>query len=266
MRWGPAKRFSLAEGRDLGRFAVLRPSSRSGRTGSAMIGSYAVARRDSKQSAGVVESRRMTRAARKRESFDLRRVTAFHEAGHAVLSAAIANKPEHVSIRPNGNTLGRSGARMSVRPTSRVQVHLAGFVAEHLLTKRRSRQLDQEVGFAIVARLDPALRAAFDDVVERDGYLAVEEVLRMGLFESDDEIRREVERFYEIAKESLSAVWQAVEQVAKALLDHDELDRDAVDEALGDLDIYMPVFAVQQAHGLLPVKAPVAVRGLVDGR
>ena len=195
--------------------------------------------------------RRMRTAARRRESFDLRTVTAFHEAGHAVLSAAIANKPEHVSIRPNGSTLGRSGARRSVCPTSRVQVHLAGYAAEHLLTKRRSRQLDQEVGFAIVARLDPALRDAFDDVVERDGHLAVEEVLRMGVYESDDDIKREVDRFYEIARESVSAVWQAVEQMAKALLKDNELERDGVDEALGGADIYMPVFAVQRAHMLL---------------
>jgi hypothetical protein len=34
-----------------------------------------------------------------------------------------------------------------------------------------------------------------------------------------------------------------------------ELDRDGVDEALGDADIYQPVLAVQQAYGLLPTKA-----------
>ena len=59
---------------------------------------------------------------------------------------AIANKPDHVSIRPDGDTLGQSGARPSARATSRVQVHLAGFAAERVLTKRRSRQIDQEIG------------------------------------------------------------------------------------------------------------------------
>ena len=58
--------------------------------------------------------------------------------------------------------------------------------------------------------------------------------------------------FHEIARESPSVVWRAVEAVAKALLDHEESDRDGVDEALGDADIDLPVFAVQRAHGLLP--------------
>ena len=79
--------------------------------------------------------------------------TAYHEAGHAVLSAAINDTPELVSIREEHATLGRTRQRMFARPTLLVQVHLAGFAAEHLHTGRRSRQLDQEVGFAIVARL-----------------------------------------------------------------------------------------------------------------
>jgi hypothetical protein len=73
----------------------------------------------------------------------------------------------------------------------------------------------------------------------------------MGVFENDDEIRREIDRFYEIARKSLSAVWRAVERVAKALLKHEELYRDGVDAALGDADMYSPVFEVQRAHGLL---------------
>jgi hypothetical protein len=99
--------------------------------------------------------------ASKPKAVNLRTQVAYHEAGHAVLSAAIANKPRHVSIRPEGTTLGRSGARASVYPTSRVQIDLAGLAAEHLLTGRRPRQLDQDVGFSLIARLDPALREAF---------------------------------------------------------------------------------------------------------
>jgi hypothetical protein len=101
--------------------------------------------------------------------------TAFHEAGHAVLSAAITNPPEHVTIKANGHTLGRSGARMSARPTARVQVHLAGFAAEHLLTGRRPRQLDPEIGFSLLARLDPAVGEAYAGSESRDGHRAVEE-------------------------------------------------------------------------------------------
>ena len=44
---------------------------------------------------------------RRRKTVPERTRTAFHEAGHAVLSAAIANPPEHVTIRPDEHTLGR---------------------------------------------------------------------------------------------------------------------------------------------------------------
>jgi hypothetical protein len=182
---------------------------------------------------------------------------AYHEAGHAVLSAAIANKPRHVSIRPEGTTLGRSGARASVRPTTRVQEDLAGFAAEHLLTGRRPRQVDEDVGFAIIARLDPEMSEAFVGSEDRDGYCAVQEVLGMVGFEADDEIKREVDRFYDIARESLSVVWRTVEGVAQALLRYKELDRDRLNEALGDADIHAPVIAVQLAHGLLKVRPSI---------
>ena len=72
---------------------------------------------------------------------DARSLTAYHEAGHAVLSAVIADKPERVSIRPDVHTLGRSSARLSAYPVSCAQVHLAGFAAEHIVTGRRSRQV-----------------------------------------------------------------------------------------------------------------------------
>jgi hypothetical protein len=57
----------------------------------------------------------MARAAR---TLDLRARTAFHEAGHAVLSAAINDRPERVTIRGRDGTLGRSAQKMTVRPTS----------------------------------------------------------------------------------------------------------------------------------------------------
>ncbi len=206
-------------------------------------------------------SRARKAAAPPRKSVDERTRTAYHEAGHAVLSAAIANTPQHVSIRSREHTLGRSGARMSARPTSRVQVHLAGFAAEHLLTGRRQRQLDQEVGFAILAHLDPKLGAAFAGSESRDGHRAVKEVLGMGVFAGTDEIKREVDRFYGICRESLSAVWPAGGDVAKALLELEELDRDGLEKALGDTDIHAPAFAVQAAPGRLPPAPPPAASG-----
>jgi hypothetical protein len=146
---------------------------------------------------------------------------------------------------------------MSARPTARVQVHLAGFAAEHLLTGRRPRQLDQEVGFSLLARLDRALGEAYAGSESRDGHRAVAEVLRIGTYHNDRAIRREVDRFYEIARGSLSVVWSSVKAVADALLRDEAMDRRGFDEALGDTDLHATVFAVQCAHGLVrPLERP----------
>ncbi len=81
-------------------------------------------------------------------------------------------------------------------------------------------------------------------------------MLRLGTYDDDDAVRREVDRFYEVARKSLSVVWPSVKAVAKALLQDEEIDRTGFDEALGDADLYAPVFAVQLEHGLLrPVEA-----------
>jgi hypothetical protein len=178
--------------------------------------------------------------------------TAFHEAGHAVLSAALSDVPAYVSIRPEGNTLGRSGARLSSWPAARVQVHLAGFAAEHLVTGRRPRQLDKELTFAIVARGDPKLRASFTGGGDFDGHRAMEGVLKLHASLTDDALRAELDRHYEGAKASLAVVWPAVRRVAAALLAHDELDRAGVEAAVGDADLRTAVLAVQRARGLLP--------------
>jgi hypothetical protein len=191
------------------------------------------------------------RPAPARGDIDPRTRTAYHEAGHAVLSCAINDTPDHVSIRAAHGTLGRSAQRMFARPTSLAQVYLAGFAAEHLLTGRRPREFDIEVGLAVLSHSDPALVSAFDGIEASDGYGAVQEVLRTGVREVDEEIRQEVERLYEIARKSLAAVWTAVDVLAKLLLETEELDREGVRGALGEFDVLMPVLAVQRAHGLL---------------
>lgn len=203
----------------------------------------------------LVAARRRTKST---TAVSERVLTAYHEAGHAVLSAAINDRPHHVSIKPNRRTLGRSGARMSARPTSLAQVHLAGFAAEHLLVGRRPRQLDEEVRFAIVARNDRALVNAFEGAESRDGHRAVEAAVTTGVSWTDDDIRREVERLYDVARESIGAVWAAVKAVAEALLGHEEMDGETFDKTIADLDIYTPVIRIQHAHGLLPASASIS--------
>jgi len=151
-----------------------------------------------------------------------RTLTAYHEAGHAVLSAAIADMPLRVSIRSDEGTLGRTTQRTTASPTILAQVYLAGFAAEHLLTGRRARQLEAEVGLAILSCVDPDLVSAFGRA--SDGHGAVRQVLRSGVREVEGDIRREIDRLYEAARSSLSTRWPAVEAVALELLQAEELD------------------------------------------
>ena len=176
---------------------------------------------------------------------------AYHEAGHAVLSAAIANPPDIISIRTVGHTLGHNGLRLSNRLAARIQVHLAGFAAEHLFTGRRPRQLHHEVGLALLGRIDPSLVEEFEHRDERDGFRAVEDILRTAMLD-DDEVWREIDQFYSYTRESLAAAWMAVEKVAKALLKREELDRAAFDELTETIDLYALVRPLQRKHGLLP--------------
>jgi hypothetical protein len=53
-------------------------------------------------------------------------------------------------------------------------------------------------------------------------------------------------------------VWPAVEKVAMAVLERDELDRDALEELLADSELFMPIFAVQHAYGFMQPRAPLA--------
>ncbi|MGH7283593.1 MAG: hypothetical protein ACRELY_18865 [Polyangiaceae bacterium] len=177
---------------------------------------------------------------------------AHHEAGHAVLSAAINDTPHLVSIRQIGESFGRTRQQMIGRPEVLVQVHLAGYAAEHQLTGRRPPQLKADLGFAILSLIEPAhtTLAAEMDLVGRDEYLAVRELLAMGCAPRIEIVRAEVDRFYEAARASLVAVWPAVQSVAAALLKCEELDRNRFFEAIGGFELYGPVLTAQEAHGL----------------
>ena len=197
----------------------------------------------------------VTASSKPRKRTDPRTLLAYHEAGHALLSAAINDAPHQVSILGDATTQGRTTQRMIARPSSLAQVYLAGFAAENILTGRRPRQFDQEVGFSILSRSDQALLDAFVGADQRDGHRAVGEVLRFVHARSDGEILEEIDRLYDAARESNASLWPAVERVAGALVECETLDRDGLFEAIDGYDIYGPVFAVQAKHGLL-VRTP----------
>src|SRR5581483_6611910 len=130
------------------------------------------------------------------EKVSTRTRIAYHEAGHAVLSAAMGGRLKHVSIRGAHGTLGRTAQRKLARPADLARAYLAGFAAEHLLTGRRPRQYDAETGLGILAHTDPSLMETFDGIEGTDGYGAVRQLLRTGVPEEEAELRREVDRTY----------------------------------------------------------------------
>lgn len=71
----------------------------------------------------------------------------------------------------------------------------------------------------------------------------------MGVPVEDDAVKTEVERFYDITMKSLFVVWHAVDLVAAALLEQEELSRDALDKLLGLFAPLTPVLEVQRARG-----------------
>jgi ATP-dependent Zn protease len=74
---------------------------------------------------------------------------------------------------------------------------------------------------------------------------------------TDDEIRTEVDRYYNVARECLSAVWPAVVALAEALMKHEELEHAAIEQVLEEFDLLGAGMAIQVAHGFL-VAAPLA--------
>lgn len=176
---------------------------------------------------------------------------AYHEAGHAVVSAAINDAPHLVSIIANDYSRGRSRYAFEAHPEQLVQVHLAGLAAEELLSGSAPRELrGPRLGISILACTATSHIEIPASVDGSDQHLAVQEILTMGCAPNRDSIRTEFERFYAIAKAAVESVWPAVTAVAQALLERSELRRDAFFEAVGARDIYAPVSAVQKANGL----------------
>jgi ATP-dependent Zn protease len=191
--------------------------------------------------------------------------TAYHEAGHTLLAAAIGDRPHLVSIRRDGECRGFTMYKYAAaRMVSAVQIHLAGPAAEEVLTGRRPKNLDGNVIRALLVRRAPGLAEIFAHEVGTDGCLAVRELLSEDPSKSDEEVAREVNRLYEVARRSLVAVWPFVTAVAKALLRHEVLDEKGIDDVIRG-DIYTPVFQVQEVHGLMELGPPRPLIGPPDG-
>src|SRR5262245_59879633 len=130
----------------------------------------------------------------RRSDVPMRTRIAHHEAGHAVLSAAIGDAPDLVSIRQEDKSLGRARYRFDRSLESRVQIHLAGFAAEELLKGCRSKQfIGSELSLSIAALTNPKFALLGKGLETCDQFRAVQDVIDLGTAATEHAIRAEVE-------------------------------------------------------------------------
>jgi cell division protease FtsH len=196
-------------------------------------------------------------------SEDEKRLTAYHEAGHAIVALNVAaSDPVHkATIIPRGRALGLvmrlpEGDRHSkkyIEFTSDLAVAMGGRVAEELvfgkenITSGASSDIEQatRMARAMVTRL------GYSDVLGTVAYGENQEEVFLGMSMGrqravseataqtiDAEVRRLVQEGHDEARRILTEKRDGLEKVAKALLEYETLSGD---EIIGLLDGRQPV-------------------------
>ena len=178
-----------------------------------------------------------------------RRVTAYHEAGHALVTRLTApeNKVTRITIIPS--TKGAGGFSMNIPPDrmyykkkdmeASIKIALAGRAAEELIfgeeniTTGASNDLEKATGTLLnmIRRFGMNAKSGLlnYDVLYNNGFREVqEEVL--------DECRTRMDELYEEVKELLLKNKRVLEAVAESLLTHETLEEK-------DLDLIVQAFA-----------------------
>jgi cell division protease FtsH len=181
-----------------------------------------------------------------------RELVAYHEAGHALLGKVIvgADPPQKVTILPRGMALGYV---MSAPPEdkytytrqeilARITANLGGRVAEEIVfgevttgaqndfeqTTELARKMVTEYGMSeklgplsLGKRHGPVFLGR--DLVESRNYS--EEIA----YEIDKEVRRIIDECYEKARAAILEHRDALERIARALLEHESLEAEELD-------------------------------------
>lgn len=184
-----------------------------------------------------------------------KRLTAWHEAGHAVVGYL---SPEHdpiykVSIIPRGRALGitmflpeRDNVSMSKRKLeSQIASLYGGRIAEELvagedgITTGASNDIERATTIATrmvtewgMSKNLPVIKYVEDETT----YAGSSSHLREGLDETNSLVEREIEdiarRNYERAEELIRANWSRMEAMVEALMEHETIDRDQIEEIM----------------------------------
>ncbi|HKX46319.1 MAG TPA: ATP-dependent zinc metalloprotease FtsH, partial [Planctomycetota bacterium] len=250
------------EGVDVGVLARSTPGY-SGADLAAIINEAAImavlAKREQVSMADLEEARDKVRYGRQKRSRTMeeadRRITALHEAGHAVVAAVLpeTDRPHKVTIVPRGRALGatmilperESYHTQKRRLLSQLAMLFGGRVAEAEFCGDISAGASDdirratEIARAMVTELGMSERVGPIHYAERQGSDFLGTELMRGKLHSEEtarEIDREVQAIlreaYERATEVVRAHRRAVEEVALALLEHESLNGEDVQRVL----------------------------------
>ena len=211
-----------------------------------------------------------------------KRLTAFHEAGHALLAALLPHTdPLHkVTIIPRGMALGLTQQLPSEEKhnytkeqlESRIAVCMGGRIAEDLMFKEISTGAQNDIEQATeMARkmvcewgMSPALGPLTYGKKEEQVFLGKEfnrhqDYSEATALQIDAEIKRIVTDQYDRAQQTLVESKPALIRVAEALLEHEVLDADQLKEVIAGRPIEVRV----RQEPVAPQAPPREVR--VDG-
>jgi cell division protease FtsH len=218
-----------------------------------------LAKRDAVSMADLEEARDKVRYGRQKRSRkieeDDRRITAYHEAGHAVIAAKLpeTDPPHKVTIVPRGRALGatmivpeRESYHMQKRKLhAQMTMLFGGRVAESLFCGDISAGASDDIrratdlARAMVTELGMSAKIGPINYAERQGSDFLGTELGRGKIHSEEtarEIDQEVMRFlnesYRQAEEMLSTHRREVEEIAQALLSYETINGEDIAKIL----------------------------------
>jgi len=174
--------------------------------------------------------------------FNQRVRTAYHEAGHIIVGAALVDTPHLATIVAAGQVRGYVCARRSAPSLRTIQVDLAGYAAANVVEGTyRDNELSTVARCAALGRLH-----LLEQWRGHDHYMAAENAMQLVAPESIETL---IGDCYRAARDSLRAAWPNVEKTAEALLRKGTIERGEIFELVGDS--FELVHKVQLAHGLI---------------
>jgi cell division protease FtsH len=184
-----------------------------------------------------------------------KRLTAYHEAGHALLAALLPHTdPLHkVTIIPRGMALGLTQQLPSEEKhnytkeqlESRIAVCMGGRIAEDLMFKEISTGAQNDIEQATEMARKMVCEWGMSEALGPLTYGKKEEQIFLGkefnrhqdyseatALKIDNEIKRIVSEQYERAQQTLTESKPALIRVAEALLEHEVLDADQLNQVI----------------------------------